>query len=185
MFTCFYWKTRLMINNLQSTKEKMKRREEKRREEKRREEKRREEKRREEKRREEKRREEKRREEKRREEKRRESLVHGEGGVHRLHADKKTIQVFQRRLEQMADVLAYKHTGKCSHTCKNTSTIQKVGSKWHKIFPRIPREAVMLKYSSTETHPQKISWTCRPLLCSDAPARLLCLPVSVFHGPSL
>lgn len=41
----------------------------------------------------------------------------------------------------------------------------------------------MLKYSSKETHPQKISWTCRPLLCSDAPARLLSLPVSVFHGP--
>ncbi len=57
MFTCFYWKTSLMICSLL--------REEKRREEKRREEKRREEKRREEKRREEKRREEKRREEKR------------------------------------------------------------------------------------------------------------------------
>ncbi len=71
MFTCFYWKTRLMmINDLQSTK--------------RREEKRREEKRREEKRREEKRREEKRREEKRREEKRREEKVWSgsEGGVH-------------------------------------------------------------------------------------------------------
>ncbi len=68
MFTCFYWKTSLMINDLQSTRE----------------EKRREEKRREEKRREEKRREEKRREEKRREEKRREEKVWsgGEGGVH-------------------------------------------------------------------------------------------------------
>ncbi len=33
----------------------------------------------------------------------------------------------------------------------------------------------MLKSSSIETHPQKISWTCRPLLCSGAPAHLLCV----------
>ncbi len=114
-----------MINDLQSTK---------RREEKRREEKRREEKRREEKRREEKRREEKRREEKRREEKRK----YGQGVrgcSHRLHADKKTIQFFQRWLEQMADVLAYKHKGKCSHTCKTQAQFKKLGQNDTKSFP--------------------------------------------------
>lgn len=58
----------------------------------------------------------------------------------------------------MAEVLAYKHTNKCKQDSKRCS----------KIFSSIPREAVMLKYSSQDTHPQKISWTCRPLLRPDA-----------------
>jgi len=50
-----------------------------------------------------------------RKEKKRESFPHIVRGMftHRLHADKKTIKVCQRWIQQMAEVLAYKHTGKC------------------------------------------------------------------------